>query len=94
MIDSRSSGKAAERKDDVRVPADGDKIGISFEVKTRRKLPKQLKDWYMQACKNNWGKNIPVVVLKEKNTEWKDALIVLRYEHFLRYMIYFFKEEK
>lgn len=109
MIDSRNSGKAAERRvakdmkgirvgilgdDDVRCPENYKGIGISFETKTRKTLPKQLKQWYKQAVRNIYKNNIPVLVLKEKPTEWKDALVILSYEHFLRYMVYFYIEEE
>ena len=109
MIDSRSSGKAAERRvakdmkgqrigimgmDDVRCPEGYKEIGISFEVKTRKKLPASIKKWFKQAEDNVHKKNIPVLVMKEKETQWKDAFIMLKYEHFLKYMIYFYKEKK
>ncbi len=108
MIDSRNSGKAAERRvakdmegqrigllgmDDVRVPPK-DGLGISFEVKTRKKLPTSIKRWFKQAEDNVHKANIPVLVMKEKETKWGDAFIMLKYSHFLKYMIYFYKEKK
>jgi uracil DNA glycosylase len=108
MIDSRNSGKAAERRvakdmkgqrmgimgmDDVRVPPK-DGLGISFEVKTRKKLPTSIKRWFRQAELNVHGKNIPVLAMKEKETKWGEAFIMLKYEHFLKYMVYFYKEKK
>ena len=109
MIDSRNSGKEAERKvakdmpdgvrmgimgmDDVRVPPK-DGLGISFEVKTRKKLPTSIKRWFNQAVLNIHKNNIPVLVMKEKETKWKDAFVMLKYEHFLKYMVYFYKEKK
>jgi uracil DNA glycosylase len=104
MIDSRSSGKAAERRvakdmkgqrigimgmDDVRVPPK-DGLGISFEVKTRKKLPTSIKKWFKQAELNVHKRNIPVLVMKEKETKWGEAFIMLKYEHFLKYMISFY----
>ena len=109
MIDSRNSGKAAERRvakdvdgqrmgimgmDDVRCPENLKGIGISFEVKTRKKLPASIKRWFKQAKDNTFKKNIPVLVLKEKSTEWKDALVVLEYGKFLSYMILFYGRKK
>lgn len=108
MINPRHSGKAAEKRvandmggkrigvlgmDDVRVPPK-DGLGISFEVKTRKKLPASIKRWFKQAELNIHKSNIPVLVMKEKETKWKDAFIMLKYEHFLKYMIYFYKEKK
>jgi len=103
VIDSKSSGKAAERR--VAEDTDGQRMGvmgmddvrtarISFEVKTRKKLPKQLIKWFNQAVLNRYKDNIPVLVLKQKDTKWKDALIVMKYGQFLKHMVYFYKEKK
>lgn len=103
MIDSRSSGKAAERR--VAKDTNGQRMGImgmddvrtariSFEVKTRKKLPKSIKQWFEQAKNNAHKNNIPVLVMKEKGTQWKDALVVMEYDKFLNYLIVFYAKEK
>ncbi len=93
MSNSYRKGYVAEKK--VADLVGGKRVGIlgkedisdpkgvfSYEVKMRKKLPKFLKDCYEQARKNCPATKHPVVVLKEKNKRYDDALVVMRFKNF------------
>ena len=80
--------------DDVRCPENYQGIGISWEVKIRKKLPTSITKWFKQAENNVYKKNLPILAMKEKGTRWGDAFVMMKYEDFLRYFIYFYMEKK
>lgn len=92
MSSSHRKGYRTEKR--VEQDTGGKRLGIlgkedvahktfSLEVKFRKKLPASLKQWYAQAVKNCPIGKTPAVILKEKNTRWNDALVVMRYKNFL-----------
>jgi len=55
---------------------------ITVECKKREKLPKSIKDWYTQAVAACEDGKLPVLVMGELQGKTKEALVVLKLEHF------------
>ena len=92
--------KACERKiaeilGGVRVPVTGRQRGatpdiehstLSIEVKSRKSLPAWLLDAIEQAQAASEDGRLPVAVLHQDRTPYRDALVVIRLEDFTNYM--------
>jgi len=95
MSNNYRRGYRAERR--VEIDVGGKRLGRrgeadvltdfhAYEIKMRKKLPKFLKDCYAEGVKHCPRGKHPIVVLKEGNTSWRDALVVMRYKNFLSWL--------
>ena len=64
---------------------------FSFEIKSRKVLPKFLKNCYEQATRNCPKDRLPVVVLKEKGKRYEDCLVIINFKDFISCVV---KKEK
>lgn len=92
--------KSAERRiasilGGVRVPVTGRQRGatpdvehatLSIEVKSRKTLPAWLLDALEQAQAASTDGKLPVAVLHQDRTPYRDALVVVRLEDFANYL--------